>query len=270
MKKILLGLLLMLGLFSCSNFGKKVKIEGTKGEVYYKGDGVTEGDAKKLGEFLKTNSFFNNEKGASVQITKEGETYTIRLVYDKKVYDTLKNADYLFKITAIQASKDVFGGKKVNIALANTHFKDYKTIAYDEEMAKTMETPVMDNTATDNTVNQTDNTGTPTSKDDFKHEKIAEIDFYWLGIPDEEAKTISDYIVSNGAFSGGPVEIYMRKESGRYIIRFPMTEVARTDQATLDQVATVSKQIKDNVFQNAPYSFYVMDEKWNTIKAYDY
>ena len=60
MKKIMLSLLVVVALTACSNHGKKVKIEGTKAEVYYKGDGVTEDDAKKTGEFLKSVSLFNS------------------------------------------------------------------------------------------------------------------------------------------------------------------------------------------------------------------
>ena len=122
MKKIILSLLVVVALTACSNHGKKVKIEGTKGEVFYKGDGVTEDDAKKTGAFLKDQGFFSSEKGASVQVTKEGEEYTMRFVYDKDVYDTLKKVDALFKLVGATASKEVFGGKKVNIALANKSF----------------------------------------------------------------------------------------------------------------------------------------------------
>jgi len=168
MKKIILGLLMVATLAACSNHGKKIKVDGTKGEVYYKGDGVTEDDAKKTGEFLKTQGFFTADKGSSVQVTKAGEDYTIRFVYDKKVFETLEGAENAFKMLAIKAAKDLFGGKKVNIALANKSFEDYKTIAYDEALAKEMDapSPAEENVvAPEETTGKDDDTNKPDSTD---------------------------------------------------------------------------------------------------------
>lgn len=260
MKKIFLALLVITAMASCSNYGKKIKVEGTKGEVYYKGDGVTEDDAKKTGQFLKEQSFFNNEKGASVQISKDGDAYTMRFVYDKTVFDTLKNAEDMFKIVAAQASKEVFNGKKVNIALANKTFKDYKTIAFDESVAKQLDAPQPEP--------ETD--GAMVNKSQFKHQAEAGVDFYWYGVPDEEAKIFSDYIVKDGSFNGGTAELYMTQKDGRYIIRFPMIQEGRENPETLAKVEAVAKQIKDNVFSTMPYSFYVTDEGLKTVKAFDY
>jgi hypothetical protein len=240
MKRIILGLLVTVALAACSN---------------YKGDGVTEADAKKTGEFLKE-EFFSSGKEASVQITKEGEEYTIRFVYTKSVYDTLKGAEEAFKVIGAKASKELFGGKKVNIALANKSFKDFKTIPYDEATAKALEAPVTDEPLV--------------LQKDFDHESMSGIDFYWRGISDEESKIIAAYIVKNGSFSGGTAEIYMTKNGDRYTLRFPMIESARTDQETLTALEKVTKDIKDNVFANEPFSFIVTDEKMKTVKSFDY
>ena len=260
MKKILIGLVAMIALASCTNHGKKIKIDGTKAEVYIKGDGVTEDDAKKAGDYLKREFLPSDDKEASMQITREGDVYTMRFVYDKKVYDTLKNVDEAFKMIAAGLSKEAFGGKKVDIALSDKHFKDYKNIPFDEAVAKSMENP--DPVTADET--------TGLSKSDFEHDSAGGVDFYWLGITDDESKRIADYIVSNGSFAGGTAEIYMTKESGRTVLRFPMIESARTDPELLDVVAKVSQQIKDNVFPNEPYSFFVTDESMNKVKGWDY
>lgn len=261
-RSFMLVWLVTIVLAACTNNGKKINVEGTKGEVYYKGDGVTEDDAKKTGQFLKE-VFLTPDKGASIQVTRDGDVYTLRFVYNKDVYDTLKGVDDEFKLLAAKASKEVFGGKKVTIALADKHFKDYKTIPWDEAVAKSLEAPPPPPTPTAADLAK--------SKDEFDHEKASGIDFYWKGISDEESKTIADYIVKNGAFAGGStVEIYMTKEGDRYIIRFPMIESARTDPAYIAQVDKVSKQIKENVFANVPYSFYITDEHLQTVKAWDY
>lgn len=259
MKKIILSLLVVVALTACTNYGKKIKVEGTKAEIYYKGDGVTEDDAKKTGEFLKEASLFNAGKEASIQLTKEGEVFTIRLVYDKEVADTMKGIEDAFKIIGAQASKDVFGGKKVNIALANKSFKDYKTIPYDEAVAKSLEAPA-----------PTEQNGTVLTKEDFDHDSAGDVNFYWKGISDDESKTIADYIVKNGSFSGGTAELYMTKEGDRYMIRFPVVEASRTDPSILAELEKVSKQIKDNLFADIPFSFYMTDERLNSVKAWDY
>ena len=256
MKPIILFLFVAVSFAACTNYGKKIKVEGTKGEVYYKGDGVTESDAKKTGKFLQQEGYFSAAKAASVQLRKEGDAYIISFVYNKAVYDSLKVADNLFKLLGVKASKELFDGKKVNIALANDHFKEYKTIPYDEETAKALETPVS-NPATFNL-------------NGFDHSSAGDVDFYWKGISDEESKTIADYIIKNGSFSGGTAELYMTKEGERYFIRFPMIESARTDPSILDTIGKVSKEIKDNVFANVPFSFFATDEQLKTVKAWDY
>jgi hypothetical protein len=258
MKKILLILLTAVSLSACTNYGKKIKVEGTKGEVFYKGDGVTEDDAKKTGEFLKNQNYFTADKGASVQVSKEGEAYNLRFVYNKDVYDSLKGADVAFKIIGVKASKELFGGKKVNISLANKTFKDFKTIPYDEATAKSMEEP-----------NPSDNE-TVIKKEDYDHDTAGGINFYWKGISDEESKTIADYIVKNGAFAGGKSEIYMTKEGDRYVLKFPVIESATNNPDYLAQVEKVTKDIKDNVFPDDPFSFSVTDKNLTTVKSWDY
>ena len=256
MKKFLLGLLLITAITSCTDYGKKHKVEGTKGEVYYKGEGVTEEDAKKTGEFLRKERFFNDGKGASVQISKEGDAYLMRFVYDKDVYDTLKNVDELFKLLANRASKNIFDGKKVNIALASRTFKDYKTIDFDPSVAD------IDEPGDDDKLLK--------SKSEYSHKFEEGVDFYWYGVADEEAKIFSDYVVSNGSFGGGTAELYMTMKDGRYIITFPTTREGLENTEAMVKVEEVANQIKDNVFQDAPYSFYATDVNGVIYKAFDF
>ena len=86
MKSIILSVVVALAITSCTNYGKKAAIEGSKAEVYYKGDGVTEAYAKKLGAYLKdVIKYFDAEKRQSVQLMKsKDDGYDIRFVVDKK------------------------------------------------------------------------------------------------------------------------------------------------------------------------------------------
>jgi hypothetical protein len=262
MKKIILPLIILFlftaGLTSCNNYGKKVEIEGTKAEVFYKG-GVTEAEAKKTGNFLKETGFIGNEKEASVQLVKENGGYTVRFVYNKDYYDKTPGLEDFFKTYGARISKDIFDGKKVNIALADKQFKDYKTIPYykdavnDEDAAK----------------NEKDTNGS-FNKSDFDHDTRGDVTFYWKGVSDKESKAIADYVVETGAFSGGTSEIYITKESGRYLLKFPVKEGYRNDESTIAQIEKVSKQIKENVFPNDPYSFQITDERLHATKSFDY
>jgi len=131
MRKILL-LLLPVALFltSCdlfNNYGKKVTIG--KNEVYYKGDGVTEADAKKLGDYLKTAAYFNDSAAKSVQLTKQNNDYVVRLVVDKDKLDLNDKSvmnDYWIMQSLI--SENAFNNAKTKIILADTKLKDIQPV----------------------------------------------------------------------------------------------------------------------------------------------
>jgi hypothetical protein len=254
---VILSLLFATGLASCNNYGKKIKIEGTKAEVYYK-DGATESEAQKVGDYLKEAGYLPADKGASVQVTKENGEYTVRFVYNKEYYDKTDGLDAVFKEYSGKMSKEIFGGKKVNIALADDKFKDYKKIAGTE------------NETAERTLAPGAPPGEPLDKGEFDHDEAGGVNFYWKGISDKESKIIADYIVKNGAFAGGTAEIYMTKEGDRYILQFPVLEKYRTDETTIAQIEKVAKEIKENVFADEPYSFQMVDEKLNALKSFDY
>lgn len=251
MKSIIIFLLVAFSLAACTNYGKKVKVEGTKGEVFYKGEGVTESDAKKTGEFLKKINYLSSEKEASIQITKQGEEYTMRFVYNKSVYDSMSGAEDAFKKIGVRASKEVFDGKKVNIALTTKNFKDFKNIPFDEATAKALYESQF-------------------TIEDYDHDEAGGVKFYWKDISDNESKRIADYIVENGSFRGENSEIFMSKEGDRYILMFPVVASAVTNPDFLANVELVTKQIKDNVFANVPFSFYVTDIYMKKVKSWDY
>ena len=252
---VVFSFLLAICLASCNNYGKSVKIEGTKAEVFYK-EGVTESEAKKVGDFLKEDGFVGNDKAASIQVVKANGEYTVRFVYNKEYYDKTEGLDDIFKTYSTKISKEVFDGKKVNIALADKKFNDFKTIKPDEVAT--------------NSLAPTAPSGEPLNNDQYDHDSAGGVNFYWKGIPDSESKTIADYIVENGAFAGGSANIYMTKEGDRYILQFPVREEYRNDPETIAEVEKVSKQIKDNVFATRSYSFQMTDEKLVAVKSFDY
>ena len=118
-------------LSSCTGFGSKVTFTDTKGEVYYKGDGVTEADANAVGKFLKDQQFFlNDDKERSVQITKVNGRIQARFVVDQKAIATIPNVDESFAIIGASMSKNVFNNTPVDVIYTDDYFKDIKTIIY--------------------------------------------------------------------------------------------------------------------------------------------
>ena len=138
MKPIILSLLVAISLAACTNYGKKVTIEGTKGEVYYKGDGVTEADAKKLCKYLKDDlNYFDADRKKSVQLMKsKDEGYDIRFVVDEKKLNASPEVTDAFGQIGAAMSVDLYNNKPVNIILTDDHFKTIKTIPFDKEVVK--------------------------------------------------------------------------------------------------------------------------------------
>ncbi|MEO7309757.1 MAG: hypothetical protein ABIX01_05125 [Chitinophagaceae bacterium] len=264
LKSLLVLPLAVMVLSSCSDYGKKIKVEGTKGEIYYKGEGVTESDAKKVGDYLKKD-FFSNDKAASVQLTKDGDGYMVRFVYDKEYYEKTKGLEDFFKLMAVNLSKEVLGDKKVNIALSETDFKDFKSIPWDEAFAKAQQEPA----------DSKDN-GTPSSGGlaDYDKEVSDGVTFYWKKpVTDAEAEMIGKAIIATGDFKGGTPEttnVIMEKEGDRYLVKYPVSAAYIDQPSTLDLMEAVSKKIKDAAFANVPFSFYMVDVNMKPVKSWDY
>lgn len=128
MKKI--SFLFLAALFlitSCMGIGTPVKIND-KSEVYFKGDGVTEGDAKRLGAFLLEQGVFDNEKERSVQLSREKNTYVVRFVFDKELYEKDKeNITQAFKLYQWLIAENVFNKARTKVLLTNETFDAYHT-----------------------------------------------------------------------------------------------------------------------------------------------
>ncbi len=111
----------------CTNYGKKYSPDKTH-EVYYKGDGVDEATASKLFDFLKANSYFVADHGATVQINKVKDTFHLSFVYDEKMVDADREAKFMS--FGGQIDRNVFGGAPMTIKLCDENMKMFKNIGY--------------------------------------------------------------------------------------------------------------------------------------------
>ena len=248
-----LGLSVIFVFCACTNNGKKVNIEGTKGEVYYL-NGATQNEAQKLGNFLKQDGYFGNVKRESVQVDKKNDKYLVTFVYDKDYYQKTPGLEDFFKNYTLRMSQEIFDGKKVDIALADKYFKDFQNIPYDESAGNA----------------PANSPGETFEVSDYNHRTVGDVNFYWKGLSNVESKPIVDYISQNGAFSGGTAEIYITKEGDRYILKFPVKDEYLNDTSIISEMEKVAKEIKDNVFPNDPYSFKMTDLHLNPIRSFDY
>jgi hypothetical protein len=119
---VLIGVAL-LRITSCNNYGKKLTFNG--GELYYTSQ-VTEADAKKLGEYLVKEKFFDGTK-KTVQLNKNKGTYEFRMVVIKDG-EKAPNTVETFTSVSKELSENVFNGGKVVVHLCDDHLKTLRVI----------------------------------------------------------------------------------------------------------------------------------------------
>jgi len=266
-KTLFLLVLVALVFSSCTSYGKKIKSDGTKGEVYYKGDGVTESDGKKLCNYLKEIGYFDNDT-KSVQLVKAPSGgYDVRFVVDEKKLKASPTAEDGFVGMGALISKNVFANQAVNIFLADEKMKDIKSLPYDKKKAEALLSVDEKKPDVDNSANASDLSG-------YSKRIEGGITFRWKQpVTDDEADIIGKAIIATGDFAGGTPEttnIFMEKEGDRYIVKFPVSEEFTEDPATLSLMEAVSKKLKDAAFANVPFSFYMIDVNMKPVQNWEH
>ncbi len=106
--------------------GKKYTLND-KHHVYYKGDGVTEDDAKKVGTYF-TNSGLFGDTDMDVQIAAEKNSgdMKVRFIVDKSKVTPQVEAEFL-NIGNDMANK-IYPDKTLHIILTDDHFDDIKDV----------------------------------------------------------------------------------------------------------------------------------------------
>ncbi len=130
MKKIFLciSIAITLVMASCnifSPYGKAIKINDSL-EVFIKGDSTTETDAKKLGTYL-ADLWKEDKNHKSIQLIKEKDLYTIKMVANEKVLQADPALESAFGIVRALIEENVYKGSKVRLILTDDKFKDIKT-----------------------------------------------------------------------------------------------------------------------------------------------
>jgi hypothetical protein len=127
MRKILVFLSVIVFAIGCNSYGDKIKIND-KSEVYYK-DGASKDEAKKLGDYLLQNGYFDTKSEKSIQLSKTKDTFNVKFVVDKKRAETgMKETESTFTALAMLLSYQVFNGKPTRIMLADQYMKTIREI----------------------------------------------------------------------------------------------------------------------------------------------
>ena len=187
MNKIMLLLISVVLFASCNEASvsdKEVKIND-KSEVFYKDGKVTEADAKRLGDYLLANEYFDTTAHRSVHLTKGDSGYIIRCVVDKDKLKEDQGAELNFWVMQSNISDSVFKGQKTNIILTDNWFREIKSLASIERLK----------------VNKT--CSIVYSKDAFNSSTV---------------QTLGNYLVEQGYFGDQQNDVFLTKDSSFNVI----------------------------------------------------
>ena len=115
-------ILMVIGL-GCSGHGTKLEFNG--GDLYYT-DNVTEVDAKKLGNYLVEQGFYDG-KPKSVQLDKSGSAYQFRMVVQPEKQNDKATME-IMKTFGVELSSDVFNGAPVEMHVCDEQLKTLRVI----------------------------------------------------------------------------------------------------------------------------------------------
>jgi hypothetical protein len=128
MKKIFTILILTISLMACRSYGDSISIN-EKSIVYYKVN-VQVAEAKKLGDFLLLQGYFNTTDQKAVQLLKKGSTYMIRFIVEENdVQADRENVLFAFEVWRDWIQEHVFPNQSVQVELVNERLKRIADVA---------------------------------------------------------------------------------------------------------------------------------------------
>jgi hypothetical protein len=128
MKKIFTILVLTISLMACKSYGHSIFING-KSIVYYKGN-VQVAEAKKLGDFLLLQGYFNTTDQKAVQLLKKGSTYMVRFIVEENDIEAdRENILFAFEVWRDWIQEHVFPNEKIQVELVNERLKRIAKVA---------------------------------------------------------------------------------------------------------------------------------------------
>lgn len=211
----------------CANYGEKM--EFNRGEVYYKPP-IMDSEARKLGEYLVENGFFDGTP-KSIQLIKPDDTYTIRFVIKKGLEKDDNIIDSLKQISAF-VSSDIFDEEPVDVHICNNAFEtisEIKGISYGRSL-----------------------------KFD------GDILYYKEPISTAKAVELGNYLKSIGVFINQGAMMMLTKDSDIFRLHLIIEEVTEVDDGFLENVRIVAEAISKDVFSGDRINIHLCDQFFNT------
>jgi hypothetical protein len=240
MKSIILSLLVVLSLSSCSNYGKKVKSGNI--EVFYK-EGITEDQAKKTAELfdksLKENGSSNSGR-KSFQLSKPGDTVILKMVASKDKVDQVPEESF-YEIARV-VSENVFNDQPVNLLLTDKKLNPYRTLVYKKTGA-------------------TDKFGELTTS--------GNVEVYYNDGDATIAEQLADHL-NNLMQPANKISFQFSKNEDNVFVIKMVTDPSKVSGITEDDLKEVSAKISNEVFNGAPLVFHLTDSQFEPLKTYNY
>jgi hypothetical protein len=225
-------------LTSCNlfnNHGKKVRIND-KSTVYFKGEGVTEAEAKKLGEYLSKNGVFDGKEDKAVQILKEGDNFVVRIPVKQDVINKDREKyETQFWFWQELLSENVFDGKKTKVILTDDQFKDVTIL------------------------------------DDLNKVAVGKDHFVFLKgntVKENDARKIGDSLETAKFFDYTAGAVLLTKERGEFTVRFLANEQMKAAKGEdyNSILENYSYIISKYILDGNDVSLYLIDDEFNILK----
>jgi len=141
MKQLLFWIVFICLLSACRQYGNEVRINANS-HIYYK-SGIQQAEAKKLGDFLLHQGYFNTSDDRKVQLSKEGNRYLVKFILDEEeIKEDQENIVFAFQVWRDWIHEHVFENNPVKVILVNKSLKkiaDVPSLEEDEKKASQQE-----------------------------------------------------------------------------------------------------------------------------------
>lgn len=263
------ALLLLAG---CNNNGKDYKLD-KEHNVLYKGEGLDEFTAKKFGEYLKEEKYFQDGIAATVQIVKSKETKDT--VYLNFVYDQTKvNPDIEKAFIALggRISEAVFAKSPVHICLLDSVYKMFKNIG----PASAADAQKQQEKTTDNT--QTNGNDQVVSENNIDFEKavmppyykeINQSRFYYNKAAEPHIADLEAYLTEGDFFKEGKrAQVVLLGKGDEYVLKLPMDDSYLNDNTMMNNVQLMVNDMQDKFFGGETFAIWLCDLQFKPVHSF--
>lgn len=241
MRSLTFFLLAAICLAACTNYGKKAKSGDI--EVYYK-DGIEKADAEKMAKLfdMAVQRSGPSSGRKSFQLSKAGDTVTLKMVADKEALAKLNDDEMLYSIINLVADS-VFNGRPVNLVLTNNKFKGFRTVTYVKKES-------------------------PEEKYGTKYVS-GNVEVYNSDLDNETSQRLAGFL-DNDMNPENLVSFQLsRPENGFYTLRMA-SNPGTVENVTDEAVETLCQKISEGVFQGAPIVFQFTNTSFEPFRTYNY